>query len=238
MKKTVITLLAALGIFTLSAQTTSLGVQRKVQVFMEHVERIGSDNMVFLEDEYNGSPYSNPIFLLGNVYKLDKVVVSNYALRYNAMTDEIEVKETLYDEDDKIQALVRDPEFYAKIMGDMFIFVQGNETVEKAGYFQVVHAGENCHLYKKVIKKYYPPKKAKNSFEKDVLASFVDRSAYYLVSKDGKFQEFGSSKKKRLKVFSDRQSEIKKFVSNGRLDLTEEEDLIKVVKYYDAISTM
>ena len=240
MKKTVFifTLLASLGISSLNAQVTNHAAQYNAKVFMEHVERIGSNNLDYLEDEYKGTPYNNPIFLLGNIYKLDKVVVENYALRYNAMTDEIEVKETLYDEDDKIQALVRDPEFYVKIMGDMFIFIQGNETIEEAGYFQVMHAGENYHLYKKIIKKYYPQKKAQTSFEKDVLASFVDRSEYYLVSQDGKFQEFGSSKKKRLKLFSDRQSEIKKYVSNGRLDLTEEEDLMKVVKYYDTISVM
>ena len=205
---------------------------------MEHVERIGSNNEMYLEDEYKGSPYSNPIFLLGNIYKLDKIVVSNYALRYNAMTDEIEVKETLYDEDDKIQALVRDPEFYVKIMNDMFVFVQGNETIEKAGYFQIVHAGDNYHLYKKIIKKYYPPKKAQTSFEQDQLASFVDRSVYYLVSQDGNFQEFGSSKKKRLKLFSDKQVEIKKLVKSGKLDLSKEKDLMRVVKYYDAISSI
>ena len=239
MKKTVFTLilLSTLGIFSLVAQNNNPN-NYVAQVFLDYVDRHGSDNLDYLEDEYKGTPYNNPIFLLGNIYKLDKIVVENYALRYNAMTDEIEVKETLYVEDDEIQALVRDPEFYVKIMGDMFVFVQGNEIIDQAGYFQVMHAGDNYHLYKKIVKKYYPPKKAQNSFEKDVLASFVDRSEYYLVSQDGKFQEFGSSKKKRLKLFNDRQAEIKKYVSNGRLDLTEEEDLMKVVKYYDTISVM
>ena len=238
MKKTVLILLVSLGCFPLSAQITNHAAQYNARVFMEHVERIGSNNLVYLEDEYTGSPYNNPIFLLGNIYKLDKVVVSNYALRYNAMTDEIEVKETLYEEDDKIKVLVRDPEYYVKIMDEMFVFVNGNENIDQAGYFQVVHAGKNYHLYKKIIKKYYPPKKAKTSFEKDIPATFVDRSVYYLVSQDGKFQEFESSKSKRIRLFSDKQPEIKKFVNNGNLDIKEEADLIKVVRYYDAISTM
>jgi hypothetical protein len=240
MKKIVFTLalLSTLSIFTIDAQITTLADQRRVMYFMEYVERQGSNNYIYLPDENIGSPYSNPIFLLGNIYEQNKVVASNYALRYNAMADEIEVKENLYVEDTEIMALSKNPEIYVKIMADMFVFRDAVEGSHTAGYFQVLYIGSNHNLYKKIVKKYYPAKKAQTSFEKDVPATFVDRPIYYLVSQDGNFQEFGSSKNKRLKLFQNKQSEVKKLVKSGKLDLTKEEDLLRAVKYYDAISSV
>jgi hypothetical protein len=240
MKKIVFTLvlLSTLSIFTIDAQITTMADQRNVMFFLENVERNGSNNLVYLPDEYVGSPYNNPIFLLGNIYEQNKVVATNYALRYNAIADEIEVKENLYVEDSEIMALAKTPDIYVKIMADMFVFRDAVEASHGAGYFQVLHVGNTYNLYKKNVKKYYPAKKAQNSFEKDVLATYVDRPIYYLVSQDGNFQEFGSSKNKRLKLFQNKQPEIKKLVKSGKLDLTKEKDLVRVVKYYDAISSV
>ena len=240
MKKTVFTLalISTLSILTTDAQITTMADQRNAMFFMENVERTGSNNAEYLADDSVGTPYSNPIFLLGNIYEQNKVVASNYALRYNAMEDEIEVKENLYVEDSEIMVLSKNPEVYVKIMADMFVFREAAEESHGAGYYQVLHIGNTYNLYKKVAKKYYPAKKAQNSFEKDILATFVDRPLYYLVSQEGDFQEFGSSKSKRLKLFQNKQSEIKKLVKSGRLDLTKEEDLLRAVKYYDAISSV
>ena len=242
MKKTAfaLALLSTLSILTIDAQVTTLADQKMTQFFMENVERTGSNNNQYLPDDNIGSPYSNPIFLLGNIYEQNKVIASNYALRYDAMADEIEVKENLYVEDSEIKILTRNPEIYVKIMADMYVF---RDLIEEsashgAGYFQVLYVGNTYNLYKKVAKKYYAAKKAQNSFESDVLATYLDRSVYYLVSEGGNFQEFGSSKNKRLKLFQNKQSEIKKLVKSGKLDLTLEEDLMRAVKYYDAISSV
>jgi hypothetical protein len=240
MKKTAFTLalFSTLSIFTIDAQVTTMGAQRMTMFFMENVERMGSNNTIYLPDESIGSPYGSTIFLLGNIFENNKVIASNYALRYNALQDEVEVKETLYVEDSEIKILTKNPEIYVKIMKDMFVFRDAVEGSHEAGYFQVLHVGSAYNLYKKVVKKYYPPKKAQNSFESDVLATYTDRPIYYLVSQEGEFQEFGSSKSKRLKLFKNKQSEIKKLVKSGKIDLTKEEDLIRVVKYYDTISSI
>jgi hypothetical protein len=239
MKKTIFTLalISTLSISKIDAQVTTMASQRNTMFFMENVERMGSNNTEYLPDENIGSPYGNAIFLLGNIYEENKIIASNYALRYNAIQDEIEVKENLYVEDSEIKILTKNPEIYVKIMADMFVFRDVIEGSHEAGYFQVLHVGTAYNLYKKVAKKYYAPKKAQNSFESDVLATYIDRPIYYLVSQEGDFQEFGSSKNKRLKLFQNKQSEMKKLVKTGDLDLTEEEDLLRAVKYYDTISS-
>ena len=240
MKKTVfaLALLSALAIQKTKAQITTLADQRNILAFLENVERIGSNNTLLLADDIIGSPYSNPIFLLGDIYDQNKVIASKYALRYNVFQDEIEVKEDLYEEDSKIKILTKNPEIYVKIMEDMFVFRDALEGSPETGYFQILHVGKAYSLYKKDAKKYYPAKKAQNSFEKDVLAKYADRPKYYLVSEEGVFQKFESSKKKRLKMFKNKQQEIKEMVKSGKLSLTEEQDLLKVVKYYDVISSV
>lgn len=237
MKKSLFTLLLliSISVFSLKAQVVNHDAQYRAQVFLQHIERIGANNLDYLEEEYIGSPYSNPIFLLGKIYEDNKIIASNYALRYNAMFDEIEVKETLYEEDSNMKVLSKSPELYVKIMNDMFVYVPSSTTNKNAGYFQVLHVGDNCNLYKKVYKKHYPAKKAQNSFEKDVIAKYVDRSTYYLVMQDGEFKEFSSSKNKILRTFGDKQDDVKKYVKKGKLDVNEETDLMKVVKYYDSL---
>lgn len=211
--------------------------QYETTLFLEHIERVGSNNLDYLDAEYTGTPYGNPIFLLGKIYENNKVVASNYALRYNAMTDEIEVKETLYVEDSDAQALTKSPELYVKIMNDMYVYSESNDIIGNAGYFLVMYVGENYNLYKKIHKKYYPAIKAQNSFEKDVLAKFSDRSVYYLVTQEGVFQEFPTSKSKKLKLFGKKQAEIKKYAKKAKLDINDENDLLKLVKYYDSLSS-
>ena len=237
MNKTIMSLaiLTFLSSISINAQITTKE-QYETTLFLEHIERIGSNNLDYLADEYTGTPYGNPIFLLGKIYENNKVVASNYALRYNAMTDEIEVKKTLYVEDDEIKALTKSSELYVKIMNEMYVYVESNEVIGNAGYFHVLHVGNNYNLYKKVLKKYYPAKKAQTSFEKDVAAKFADRSIYYLVTQDGVFQEFPSSKSKKLKLFGSKQAEMKKYAKKAKLDPNDEYDLLKIVKYYDSLS--
>lgn len=217
------------------AQITTLAAQYNAEFFLQHVDRIGSNNLDYLDDGYTGTPYGNPIFLLGSIYEKNQVIASNYALRYVAITDEIEVKETLYVEDKDIQALAKSPDLYVKIMNDMYVYVLENEVIASPGYFNVLFVGDNYNLYKKVLKKYYPAKKAQTSFEQDVLASFVDKPIYYLVTQNGKFIEFGSSKNKKFQAFEGKESEMKKYVNKAKLDINNEDDLIKIVQYYDTI---
>jgi hypothetical protein len=146
-------LLSVLAIQKTKAQLTTLADQRNVLAFLENTERIGSNNTLYLPDDIVGSPYSNPIFLLGDIYEQNKVIASKYALRYNAFEDEIEVKKDLYVEDSEIKVLTKNPEIYVKIMEDMFVFRDALEGSHEAGYFQILHVGKTYSLYKKRCEK-------------------------------------------------------------------------------------
>jgi len=186
-------------------------------------------------DSYKGTPYNNPVFLPGNIYKEDELLAADVALRYNAVADEMEVKESLLIKDSEARVLTKSPDIYVKINGDIFVFVTYKGGVEKGGYFLVQFEGVRVDLFKKLHKKFTPAKKASSSITNDVPAKFTDKPIYYLVNKEGKFFEFPKSKSKKLKVFGNKQKEIKEFVKKNKLDLNKEKDLLKTVQYYDTL---
>ncbi|WP_432412662.1 hypothetical protein [Rasiella sp. SM2506] len=187
---------------------------------------------------YNGTPYNNPSFLPGNVYQNKKLMASNVALRYNAVADEIEIKEYLETPISKAKPLPKSPDIFVKIVDAIFVFVPYLGRIEDGGYFQVLYEGDKIDIFKKLNKKFYPAKPAKTSITRNILAKFEDRPVYYLVAKNGKFYELPSARSKKLKVFGKYQEVIKKFVAKNKLNLNNEEDLIDTIIYFNSLENI
>tara|TARA_R100000935_G_scaffold13736_1_gene27407 strand:+ start:7656 stop:8378 length:723 start_codon:yes stop_codon:yes gene_type:complete len=199
----------------------------------EHIKRQNKDIDFLDTDSYTGTPYNHPNYLLGNVYQNNELLATKVALRYNAVADEMEIKESLGSPDEEAKVLTKSPEIFVKIMGDIYIFAPYKGGVEGGGYFQVLHEGTGVDLYKKMEKDFKPERKATSSITTGTPASFSDEITYYLATKDGKFYEMPKSRKKKLKVFGSQKDAIKDYVKDNRLDLNDEKDLLKAVKYYD-----
>jgi len=182
---------------------------------------------------YTGTPYNNPSYLNGNVYKNDELWATNVGLRYNAMADEIEIKETLATPDGEAKVLTKSPDVYVKILNDIYIFAPYKGGIEGGGYFHVLFEGDKIGLFKKPKKSFTKAKKASTSITRDMPANFKDKPVYYIVDKDGKFFELPSSRSKKLKVFGKNKDAIKSYVREKALDLNEERDLIRVIKHFD-----
>lgn len=187
-------------------------------------------------DSYTGTPYNHPSYLPGNVYKGKDLLATNVALRYNALADEMEIKESLDTSDKDAKALTKSPEIYVKIANkDIFVFVPYDGGIEGGGYFQVLMEGNKIDLFKKVKKEFTPAKPANTSITRDIPAKFADKPVYYIVNKEGKFFELPSSKKKKLKVFAENEKMMKNYVNSNSLDLNDEKDLIRAIRYYDGV---
>jgi len=186
-------------------------------------------------ESYQGTPYNHPSFLLGNIYENKKLLASNVALRYNAMADEIEVKESLATPISKARPLPKSPDVFVKIVNDIFVFAPYRGGIEGGGYFQVLYEGVKISVFKKLNKKFYPAKPAKTSITRDILAKFEDKPVYFLVSKNGKFYELPNSRSKKLKVFGKNQEIIKQFIAKNKLNLNNEEDLVQTIIYFNSL---
>ncbi|MAN58549.1 MAG: hypothetical protein CMC08_01785 [Flavobacteriaceae bacterium] len=182
---------------------------------------------------YTGSPYSHPSYLMGKIYKDNELLADDVALRYNVMADELEVKRTLASPMSDARMLTKSPDIYVKIAEDIFVFVPYKGGVEGGGYFEVLYEGTNIDLFKKHMKDFTPAKPATTSITRPVPAKFADEPVYYLVTKAGKFYEMPNSRSKKLKVFGSNKDLIKDYVKDNGLDLNNQADLERTVRYYD-----
>ena len=186
-------------------------------------------------DSYKGTPYNHPSYLPGNVYKNNELIASNVALRYNAIADEMEIKESLGSSDEDARVLTKSPDIFVKIRNDIFVFAPYQGGIEGGGYFCVLLEGTKYDLFKKINKEFTPLKKASTSITRDIPPRFADKPIYYIVTKQGKFYELPSSRKKKLKVFAENENLVKRYVNENKLDLNKEKDLIRVVRYYNGV---
>lgn len=199
----------------------------------EYIKRQNKDVDFLDTDSYTGTPYNHPSYLMGNVYQNNELLATNVALRYNAVADEMEIKESLASPDEEAKVLTKSPEIFVKIMEDIYIFAPYKGGVEGGGYFQVLYEGNGVDLYKKLKKDFKPERKATSSITTSTPAKFSDDIVYYLATKEGKFYEMPNSRNKKLKVFGNKKDMVKGYVRENRLDLNKEKDLLKAVKHYD-----
>ena len=231
MKKTLYNTIIFLFIGYSFAIAQNINSQRQTELFARNAYKYDTSNLYdpANPENYKGTPYHSDNFLTGNVYIENELILSNVALRYNAIADEIEFKESLNSNDKEVKALVKSKEIYAKIMKDIFVFIPSE------GYYLVVFDGDNFSLLKKVTKKYFPAKKAKNNYERSTLAEFEDRFSYSICTRNGEMMEFPKSKSKKLKVFGNSEKLIKDYIKKYNLDLNKEKDLKKVIIYLDGV---
>ena len=231
MKKTLYNTIIFLFIGYSFAIAQNINSQRQTELFVRNADKYDTSTIYdpANPENYKGTPYHSDNFLTGNVYIENEIILSNVALRYNAIADEIEFKESLNSNDKEVKALVKSKEIYAKIMKDIFVFIPSE------GYYLVVFDGDNFSLLKKVTKKYFPAKKAKNNYERSTLAEFEDRFSYSIYTKNGEMTEFPKSKSKKLKVFGNSEKLIKDYIKKYNLDLNKEKDLKKVIIYLDGV---
>jgi hypothetical protein len=201
----------------------------------EYIKRQNKDVNFKDTQSYTGTPYNHPNFLLGNIYKEGKLLAENIGVRYNAIADEMEVKETTTAPEEDARVLTKSSDIYVKILDDIFVFVPYQGGIEEGGYFEVLQENKQVALYKKQIKAFTPEKKATSSLTKKIPAQFKDKPVYYLVTKNGKFYQMPKSRSKKLKVFGEKEKEMKKYVKAKDLDLNKEKDLLIAVKHYDTL---
>jgi hypothetical protein len=190
------------------------------------------------EFEFNnieGSPYANESFLVGVINQEDKSVYDKILLRYNIFADEIEIKKSGNSSDSDYDALIKDPKSIVKIANSIYVFVPFEGSMEKGHYFTVVLEEIAFDLYKKTEVDYSKPYKAKTSYERDRPAKFTQKNSYYLVSKNGTFYELPDSKSKIIKVMSSKEVEVKSYIKKNKLDISSENDLVKLVKFYNSL---
>lgn len=180
-----------------------------------------------------GSPYANNNFLTGSIYQNEELLKNNLLLRYNIYSDEIEIKE---DEDSKeYSALIKNQENIILIGKSVYVSIPLNGSEVNGNYFNILVTKGKFKLYKKSKIVYKKAKPAKTSYDRDQAAKFTTTNLYYLVDVNGKFYEVPTKNSKALKIFKDKNSELKAFAKTAKINVKDENDLTRLINYYNSL---
>lgn len=182
-----------------------------------------------------GTPYLDENFFPAKI-SIDNSKV--YSVRYNAYSDEFEVKMA----QDNIQTLnkavenititmVKSKELYGALN------YTDSKTGLSRGYFVFLTPdNENAKLYTKRTKRFIEAKPAQTGYDVDKPAEFKDaKETYYISIGDGYAQEIPRKKKEISKIWPEKSKEINGFVKSNKIKTSRTEDLIKLVNYINTL---
>ncbi len=181
-------------------------------------------------DEFQGSPYVSNNFQKTNIWYNDENM-GDMLYRYNALNEEIEIKNTNLEEE-AARSLARDKNIFVTIdgkkMGFKTFVTSKNKTVN--GYLLNLLTGAKYDLYKRTHVKFTEGKPAPNSFVKAVPARFSHFTEYYF-QKNGvnRIDEIPLSNGKLLKLLEgEDRAKVKTFLKENSIRIKDESDLIQV----------
>lgn len=182
-----------------------------------------------------GSPYDQEYFQPGNIYSNEELKISNIQMRYNIFADEVEVNISQDPNKQNINILSKTPNLFVKIGPDVYVYVENLSSADLSGYFKVVHEGEHFDLYKKSKVNYVEKRFAETNYQKDQPARFDRTDVFYLIDSRGVFYELPTNKRRFTDVFKEHKKEIENYMKSNKLDIKNESDLGKIVKYFNEI---
>lgn len=188
------------------------------------------------EDETVGSPYLNDNFIISKVY-YDNELMGDFFVRYNALNSEIEVKESL--EDEEIKRIVADKKITVKYGEKELRFTTyiNKKKETKNGYLSLINKGKNYKLFHRLAIKYVEGKAAANSMVNAVpsrYAPFVE--FYYQIDGVDRIDQLSQKNGKLLKQIKKEHKEAAKlFLKEKDINLKSEEDLQKLFTYLNTL---
>ncbi|MDY8137713.1 hypothetical protein [Aquimarina sp. 2201CG5-10] len=226
--------LFVLGIITLSfvgvqaqqTQSTTVisptGTAIRLNTFAKPI-----NEKVITEDGIAGSKYHEEKYKMATVY-LNGKVIHEYAIRYNAYHDEIEILNG-----EKPFALLKQDGVEVVLKNYSYVMMKNDVGIK--GYFIDFNKDASTSLVlkpKKTLKKAVEPSSGLGG---TMPPTFTEDYQYYIKDKSGNLKTVRLKKKDLLKVLNDKKSEIEKYASSSKLSYKKEKDVIKILDHYNTL---
>ncbi|WP_318311985.1 hypothetical protein [Flagellimonas crocea] len=195
---------------------------------MREVRNNGTTQKFYIGPE-KGSAYEEEDFVLGKVFT-EEEFLDNVYFRYNAFSDELEVKKTQLEEE-AYQALIKNEDIYiVSNTGEKYIyrdFYNEDGDLER-GYLKILSETDSATLYKQYTVKYFEGKEAQNSMVNPIPSRFTPFTGYYLkTNSTERILELPSKKRKLFKFLEENIGGFdSKNLSKNDLDLDSEQDVL------------
>jgi hypothetical protein len=212
-----------------------LAINRSLQDFTSKMRFISSNtgpgSLSAGNASIEGSEYFDEEFVKGDMLTQNSELFSGIPMRYNAYFENMEIRLP-----DSMVYTMSDPGliFQVRLKKDVMIFTHYISPLgEKDGFLYVLYEGK-CSLYRRNYK-VFREKIPSNGILSEVPAKLVDKpKEYYIRSKD-KTPTVILSKKDLLLILNDHPSEVEDFLKKEKVKLNKDEDLIKLLTYYDSL---
>lgn len=176
-----------------------------------------------------GSPYLNNDFQTGDILTTSNTYYDGISLRYNIYNDDMEYK----GKDENIYSLEKSTITIVNIGDTEFIYkaYSNNGTIGRS-FFEVLSKGK-ITLLKQYHVRFEQEQPAK-AFADPVPAKFNStRSDYYILIGEHEPKRI-SNFKDMIELLPDQKSEIEKYIKSNKLKFGSQEDISKIIAYYNS----
>ncbi len=183
-----------------------------------------------------GTPYKQESFTTAKIAQVDKV----YLVRYNALTDEMEVKGG---ESDGLLVIAKKKSYEINQHSNNITYrvleKVDSEKENDLGYYINLENDNNISLYRKECKKLI--KKSQSTYgstASSVTTEFKDMKCEFYIEKahNGHAIKVPKKRKEFLALFPDKAELIAAFIKENRIKLNKEKSLKKLIKYINTLS--
>lgn len=191
--------------------------------------RICNGNFNF---SFDGSPYLADQFALGEIYYNGQDKFTAVPIRYNIFYDEMEYREL---DKERIYAL-KPGEAFDKIIipEDTFIVAQYKKlNEEKFGFFKIHECGKVSLLVKMDME--FKEAQGETTHEMAQPARFVRKSDEYYLKMPDQPAILIKNAKKMISSLNDHEEELETYQKTHKISGKKEEDLIRLVTYYNSL---
>ncbi len=233
-------------LFKIAIFSYSQTIHQTIVASEENLKRISkmtgpiyTTNMDELYEGVRGTPYLFNEWKPGNIYLKDNKLIKNVNVKYNIYTDDL-----LYLNSSSGDSLIIDRSMIEKFeimdnsSGNLILMEEMNIKPEKndnAAFVRIIYDGRSKLIlkYSKIFIKanYKGPYATGNKYDE-----YTDKWQYYLITGENTITRIKLCKKSVIKVLSVKESKIKAFVNGQDLSLDNENDVIRVLEYYDSLA--
>jgi len=186
--------------------------------------------IVIREVPIDGSAYMNDIYKKGTTL-INDISKTEALMRYDAYNDAVEI----LDENGTARKLLRRKNIKAVFDDKTYEVVEYQSGGKaKLGYFNPLNDGQTQLLYKPK-KIFLQAEKPDNGYDTYTPPHYKDISTYYIKKGEYPAVEVKLSKRNILKVLEDKTVLLKKFIDKYDLNLKDEDDVIRLLDYYDTL---
>jgi hypothetical protein len=181
--------------------------------------------------KFEGSEYLDENFVNGQILTLNAECFKDIPMRYNAFTDNIEVRLP----NGNVSELIDPAQIFQILLNkNVLVYTDYLSTDEKRKGFLFLLYDESSKLYRRNYKTYKEGTPS-NGIIPEIPSKIVDKPNEYYIKRHSDISRLCNSRKDLLDIMNNHSSEIDDFLKREKIKVNREEDLIKVLTYFDSL---